>query len=66
MVRRRKVFFAHDEQEKGRVGDTVLIEECRPLSKMKHFTLVDILRRTQTFTEPDTGKTFYQVDKPYK
>lgn len=34
-VRKRKKFMAHDEKNVCHVGDTVLIRECRPLSKRK-------------------------------
>ena len=40
-VKRR--FKAHDEENKTKVGDKVLIEETRPLSKEKHFRIVKIL-----------------------
>ena len=38
-----KKYLAHDELEKCSIGDQVLIEECRPLSKRKRCTLVKIL-----------------------
>ncbi len=34
-MQRRKRVKAHDDREECRVGDTVLIEECRPLAKTK-------------------------------
>ncbi len=40
-----KRFQAHDEENICQVGDIVRIEETRPLSKMKHFRLVEIVRR---------------------
>ena len=36
---------AHDEQNDARVGDTVEIAECRPLSKTKHHRLVRVIER---------------------
>ncbi len=36
---------AHDEENTCQVGDVVRIEETRPLSKMKHWRLVEILKR---------------------
>ena len=39
-VKRSKRYKAHDEDGKAKVGETVVIESCRPLSKTKHFTLV--------------------------
>ncbi|HIW96818.1 MAG TPA: 30S ribosomal protein S17 [Candidatus Corynebacterium gallistercoris] len=38
---------AHDEAETAGVGDRVLIEETRPLSKDKHFRLVEILEKAR-------------------
>ena len=36
---------AHDENNEAKVGDTVEIAECRPLSKHKHHRLVRIVER---------------------
>ena len=38
---------AHDEDNTAGIGDLVLIEETRPLSKDKHFRLVDILEKAR-------------------
>lgn len=38
-------FKAHDEHNDARIGDTVRIEETRPLSKEKHWRLVEIVKR---------------------
>jgi small subunit ribosomal protein S17 len=35
VVRRSKKYHAHNEGNEAKMGDTVLIEECRPLSKTK-------------------------------
>ena len=40
-----KKFHVHDENNEGQIGDTVLIEESRPISKTKHWRLVQIVRR---------------------
>jgi small subunit ribosomal protein S17 len=40
-------YKAHDEHESARIGDTVRIEETRPLSKEKRWRLVEILRRAE-------------------
>ncbi|HWA17971.1 MAG TPA: 30S ribosomal protein S17 [Devosia sp.] len=39
-VRRSKKYHAHDEANSAKVGDTVWIEECPPISKNKRWTLV--------------------------
>lgn len=40
-----KKFLAHDEANDCRVGDKVLIEECRPISRVKHWKVVKIVER---------------------
>jgi small subunit ribosomal protein S17 len=39
-VKISKKYKAHDEKNEHKVGDTVTIEECRPISKDKTFTVV--------------------------
>ena len=39
-IKRSKRIKAHDEEGKYKVGDNITIEECRPLSKDKHFRVV--------------------------
>src|SRR5438045_2988487 len=41
-----KRFQAHDEENTCQVGDIVRIEESRPLSKMKRWRLVEIVKRS--------------------
>src|SRR6267154_4542445 len=43
--RQTKRFHAHDEQNSCQIGDVVRIEESRPLSKTKHWRLVEIIKR---------------------
>jgi small subunit ribosomal protein S17 len=38
-------FYAHDEENTCQIGDLVRIEESRPLSKMKRWRLVEIVKR---------------------
>jgi small subunit ribosomal protein S17 len=38
---------AHDEENQARVGDTVLVRECRPLSKDKTWRLIKVLERAE-------------------
>jgi small subunit ribosomal protein S17 len=45
VVARTKKFYAHDEQNSARTGDVVKIEETRPLSKLKRWRLVEVMRR---------------------
>lgn len=44
-IQRRRKFHAHDENNQCRVGDRVVIEETRPLSKLKHWRVRKILER---------------------
>jgi len=46
IVKSSKKFYAHDEQNSARVGDVVRIRESRPLSKLKRWTLEEIVRRS--------------------
>ncbi len=45
VVRATTKFAAHDEANEARIGDTVLIEESRPLSRTKRWRLVEVLSR---------------------
>lgn len=45
IVKQVKRFYAHDEEGKAQVGDTVRIAETRPLSKLKRWRLVEIIKR---------------------
>ena len=40
-VRRHKKYHAHDELNQCRIGDLVVIQESRPLSKMKRWAVVE-------------------------
>ena len=44
-IRRSTKFLAHDEGNECNEGDTVAIEECRPLSKRKSWRLQQLLQR---------------------
>lgn len=56
-IRRRTVCHVHDEQNASHIGDTVEIMETRPLSKMKHWRLVRVVRPKATGTAPPTEAT---------
>ena len=40
-----KKLYAHDEKAEAKIGDVVLIEETRPLSKLKRWRIVRIVRQ---------------------
>lgn len=45
VVRRSKKFMAHDEKKECQVGDTVRIQETRPLSRSKRWRVKEVLAR---------------------
>jgi small subunit ribosomal protein S17 len=53
IIGKRKKFYAHDEEGTAKMGDVVRIIECRPLSKLKRWRLVEVVRRAiQVGTQP--------------
>ncbi|PMH42584.1 30S ribosomal protein S17 [Vibrio sp. 10N.286.49.B3] len=46
-VKRTTKVHAHDENNECGLGDTVEIRECRPLSKTKSWTLVQIVAKAK-------------------
>lgn len=46
-VRRRTKYYVHDERQLAHVGDIVRIEETRPLSRLKRWRLVEVVRRAE-------------------
>ncbi len=44
-ITRSKKFYAHDEKNEAKKGDWVRIMETRPLSKLKRWRLVEVLKR---------------------
>jgi small subunit ribosomal protein S17 len=45
ILKRKKSILAHDEGDEAKVGDRVMIEETRPISLRKSFTLKKILTK---------------------
>ena len=43
-LRRRTICYVHDEGNQSRVGDTVEIEEAPPVSKLKRWNLLRVIR----------------------
>ena len=46
-MRRVTKLYLHDPEQQCRVGDLVKIQETRPISKTKHWRLLEILQRRQ-------------------
>jgi small subunit ribosomal protein S17 len=55
IVAQRKKFYAHDEEQTARVGDVVRIVESRPLSRLKRWTLAEVVRRAVLVGVEDTA-----------
>jgi len=47
VIRRSTALHAHDERNDAHAGDVVRVIECRPLSRTKHWRLVEILERAK-------------------
>ncbi len=48
----RKKFYAHDETNASKTGDRVRIQECRPISKLKHWRVLEVFGVTQSAASP--------------
>ena len=46
-IKRTTKLHAHDETNQCGIGDTVTVRECRPLSKHKSWTLVDVVEKAK-------------------
>jgi small subunit ribosomal protein S17 len=44
IIKRSKKFYAHDEEGLAKIGDVVRIEETRPVSKLKRWKLVEVIK----------------------
>jgi small subunit ribosomal protein S17 len=47
VVKRTKKYHAHDEANEAKSGDTVLIEECRPISKTKAWKVARVVEKAR-------------------
>jgi small subunit ribosomal protein S17 len=47
IVRTSTTLHAHDERNDAHVGDTVVVRECRPMSRSKRWRLISVLERAQ-------------------
>jgi small subunit ribosomal protein S17 len=65
IINKRKKFYAHDERQEANVGDTVRIIESRPLSKLKRWTLGEVVRKAvQVGVEPSALDITPEQAKP--
>ncbi len=47
-IKRRTICYVHDETNESRIGDTVEIMEARPISKLKCWRLVRVVKKAPT------------------
>ena len=47
IIKSHNTFKVHDEKNTAKIGDTVRIEETRPLSKDKRFRLIEVMKKAQ-------------------
>lgn len=47
VIKRRTKFSVHDEKNDAHTGDRVKVIECRPLSKNKHWRLLEVVEKTE-------------------
>jgi len=52
VVKKKNKFKAHDEHNTAKSGDTVLIQETRPLSKDKRWRLLKVLKKGEAEAMP--------------
>lgn len=57
LLKVKKNYLVHDENEQAIVGDIVAIEYFKRMSKKKSFVMTEILKEARTFTDPRSGKT---------
>lgn len=63
-----KKYKAHDEKESAKMGDTIIIEECRPISKDKKWKVAEVIREDKEGTgdkgvEEDKDKGVFNKNK---
>lgn len=46
-IRRKTICYVHDENNESHAGDTVEIQECRPMSRTKRWTLLRVVEKSK-------------------
>jgi small subunit ribosomal protein S17 len=54
-IKSTKRIMAHDEKNAARPGDRVRVVECRPLSKRKHWRLVEVVEKGRAALAEEAG-----------
>jgi small subunit ribosomal protein S17 len=47
VVRTSSTLHAHDEANDAHIGDTVIVRECRPMSRLKRWRLIEVVQRAE-------------------
>ena len=47
VIKVKKKYTAHDEQNEAKIGDTVRVSETRPISKVKRWRLLEIISHAE-------------------
>ena len=47
ILRHSMTLYVHDESNNAHTGDTVRVQECRPMSRMKRWRLLEVLERAR-------------------
>jgi small subunit ribosomal protein S17 len=47
IVRTSSTLHAHDEANNAHIGDTVIVRECRPMSRLKRWRLIEVVERAE-------------------
>ena len=55
-MRKRSKFYAHDEKNESKTGDTVEIMATRPLSKLKRWRLVRVIEKARVLEAAAAGE----------
>lgn len=63
VLRKRKKYYAHDENNASHTGDFVMLEETRPLSKLKRWRVVKIIRKGRVGGDSVQVKRYGEADK---
>lgn len=50
-MKKKEKFYAHDEENLSRAGDVVKIRQTRPMSKLKRWRIMEILKHIEKSTE---------------
>lgn len=64
ILKRRTICYAHDEKNESAAGDQVEIMECRPLSKLKRWRLVRVLKQDAAVPKDEVVAVALEGDAP--